>query len=118
VTPSTPVTTPDHAADGAAQHAADRSGRLVAACGALLDALDQPLRIHRRRRAEKHDDNCPKREMQSRLRARFGVGLIIIWSPWSIDLAGMIWSGGGIPAESDIIVFASEQVYLPRPVCP
>ena len=59
----------DHAADRAAEHPADRSRRLVALFCALLNALHH-LRIDRRRRAEKHDDNGPQRETQFRTRTR------------------------------------------------
>jgi hypothetical protein len=60
----------DDTADCATQYATDRPGRLVALLGSLLNALNQPLRIHRRRRVEKHRDKYPKRETQSWLRKR------------------------------------------------
>jgi hypothetical protein len=58
-----------HTADRAAQHASDGSGGLIPGLCSLLNALNH-LRIYRRRRAEKHDDNCPKREAQSHMRTR------------------------------------------------
>src|SRR5260370_14799919 len=98
----------DYPADRAPQHATDRSGRLVAPLGSLLDALNQPLRIYRLRRAEKHDDDCPKRETQFQLRARcrrrtdhYLVSII------DFDmLAECFWRAAHILPSADIIVFA------------
>jgi hypothetical protein len=60
----------DDAADRTSQHAANRSGGLVARLGALLNALNQPLRVSRGGHVEKHHDSGPKHKAQSRLRSR------------------------------------------------
>jgi len=52
----------DHPAMAPPNTPPTRSGGLVAGFRALLNALNQSLRIQRRRCAEKRDDNGPKRE--------------------------------------------------------
>jgi hypothetical protein len=60
----------DDAADRTSQYAANRSGGLVARLGALLNALNQPLRVSRSGRVEKRHDSGPKHKAQSQLRTR------------------------------------------------
>src|SRR6202035_3285270 len=55
-----------------AKHPADRTGRLVARLGSLLNSLDQPLRVQGLRNAKKHDNDSPKHKAQSRSRGSGG----------------------------------------------
>jgi hypothetical protein len=101
---------PDHSADCAAQHATHRPSRLVTGFRSLLDTLDQPLRICGKRRVEKHDDNCPKRDAQSQPGTHWRCRPVHSLLSINFDmLAGCFWKAAGILPGKDIIVFTPSE---------
>ncbi len=74
----------DDAADRASQHAADRSGGLVAFARALLNALHQPLRVRQRGAPKSNATAIPRTAHHLAPRTRLNVGLFIVRSPQSI----------------------------------
>ena len=87
-TPTTPPTTPTTPPIAPPKHAANRACGLVALARAFLNALHEPLRV---RRCEA--PRASKAMAPSMKRSRDGtraicLGLVIIWSPWSIEKLG------------------------------
>jgi len=106
----------DDTADRSAQHAADRTGRFVTFAGALLDALDESLRVHDPRRVENDDRGHPKRDAQfhtrTQLRCRAGHCSVSNIDP-DIKLAEF-WGMAGALSDSDFIASAPDSSTVAR----